>query len=484
MRWAAVRRCQRTVKPTERFGHDPRALLEHEERAMQVLLLRWFPLSITLGSLLAALAIAPPVGATSPETPDLEAELERQVLADDEGSSGGGSGGGGESSSGPLSKLTVHGYLTQAYAEAKFSEGGFANPTAEEIIFGIPEDGTFDYRTMAIQFRYEATPKDIMIVQLSSRSLGDSPINDTEDEIELDWAFYERRLTNYTSLKVGRVQIPLGIFNEIRDVGTVLPFYRPPFVIYREGSFTSETVDGLALAHTFNPDGAWSIDFDVYGGQYELLEANSFTPTDPPAIATAEDVIGFQLWLNSPFDGLRFGASGQVRDVTGGQEGLFRPFGKATRLETLQLSFDLNLEQFVGRVEYRIDDADPDEVFFGARFDAYYVQLGYHPAAVPKFRIYAQAEFLDVSQDSEDFIPPFGVPATRDLDTSLRQEYAVALNYFFSPSVVLKAEHHFDVDSDQLTLMPIFTPTGPALQPLVRTAEGGEYTIISLSASF
>ena len=126
--------------------------------------------------------------------------------------------------SGLLSKLTVHGYLTQAYADADFADGLLVSPHTDELNLGISEDGTFDYRTMAIQFRYEISAKDIMIIQFSSRTLGNSPIESVEDEIELDWAFYERRLGDNTSVKVGRVQIPSGIFNAVRDVGTILPF--------------------------------------------------------------------------------------------------------------------------------------------------------------------------------------------------------------------------------------------------------------------
>ena len=125
--------------------------------------------------------------------------------------------------------------------------------------------------------------------------------------IELDWAFYERRLADNTSIKVGRVQIPLGIFNEIRDVGTILPFYRPPFVMYREGTFTSETVDGVVLSHTFAAESDWSLDFDVYGGEWELVETDFQVETAEPFIARAEDAWGVQLWLNTPLSGLRFG---------------------------------------------------------------------------------------------------------------------------------------------------------------------------------
>ncbi|MEM8997838.1 MAG: hypothetical protein AAGF23_23860, partial [Acidobacteriota bacterium] len=108
------------------------------------------------------------------------------------------------------SKFAIHGFLTQAYADQSFAEGplfDFAGePSFSEASLGIPESGTFDYRTLAIQFRYEISPRDIVVVQLSNEANGDAPADEFRDEIELDYAFYERRIGEQTSLKVGRVQ--------------------------------------------------------------------------------------------------------------------------------------------------------------------------------------------------------------------------------------------------------------------------------------
>ncbi len=384
-----------------------------------------------------------------------------------------------------LSKLTVHGFLTQAYATASFSEGGFFSPTDDERILGIPEDGTFDYRAMALQFRYEISTKDIVIVQFSSRSLGDSPIEEVEDEIELDWAFYERRIGDDTSIKIGRVQIPFGIFNELRDVGTVLPFYRPAFTFYREGSFTSETVDGVVFSHTFAAQSEWSLDFDAYLGTWDLVESPSLGQGET-SLATA-DGFGVSLWLNTPVYGLRLGAGYQQRDVSGGLEGLFRPVGGEDTFDDFWASFDYAGDRFVARAEYRTFEADPDEVFAGGEFPLWYGQLGYHPNE--KLRIYVQAEFSDAKQPKEDFFQPVfgGLPITEDVDIRFREDIAASLSYLFSSNLVLKLEHHFDVTTEQLGIVPVFAPPFPfpiGLRPVTAVSDGGEYTILSFSVSF
>lgn len=384
---------------------------------------------------------------------------------------------------GKKSKLQVHGFLTQAWATGSNLTGGFPNPdgspaglTIDELSLGIPEDGTTSYRNMAIQFRYEISDKDIMLVQLSSRALGNSPTTDTEDEVELDWAFYERRLADNTSLKVGRVQIPHGIFNEIRDVGTILPFYRPAFNVYQEGANTSETVDGLALSHTFAPASDWSVDATLYFGEWELVEINpsTFAATE----SNANDAYGTQLWLNTPIYGLRFGAAFQHYGVTGGDPGL-RPPGNETVFDDWLFSVDAAFDKWVFRTEYRSVANDPDvfPIFgvddFEVIFDFFYAQVGWHVS--PKVRLYAQYEQSDLTADSRIF--------TSKHDHTTREDLGFAFNYVFSSNLVLKAEYH-DVSGRQKSFMPAFTPAGFRLQPIFRDLDGGDYTIISLSASF
>ncbi len=372
------------------------------------------------------------------------------------------------------SKFQIHGFLTQAYATANYSKGG---PTSDEIYLGIPEDGTTDYRFLALQFRYEISPKDVMVIQLSSRRLGESPVSEIEDDIELDWAFYERRLRDHTSLKVGRIQIPMGIFNEIRDVGTILPFYRPPSTFYFEGSFTSETVDGLALSHTFMPETEWSLEGNAFFGQWDLIEADVFDPTQPPKIAKAKDAWGVQFWLNTPI-GMRLGWGYQERDVSEGQEGVFRPIGEESGFGDHYISLDGVFGRFVVRAEWRKLGGTLDSPLgFTARaFNTIrYVQLGYE--ANEKFRIFLQGELADVAQAAPQF--------TEDADFDIREDYGIALNYAFSPNVVLKAEYH-QVDQQLAVFAPVFIPQPPffLLQPIVQNFNDGDYSILSLAVSF
>ena len=376
------------------------------------------------------------------------------------------------SGGGLASKFRFHGFLTQAYADASFLDGGFSSPSANEQALGIPEDGTWDYRFLALQFRYQISPKDLMIVQLSSRRLGFSAIERVEDEVEIDWAFYERRLSDYTRLKVGRVQIPLGIYNEIRDVGTILPFYRPPFTFYREGSFTSETVDGVVLSHIFAPDSRWSLEADVYTGEWEQFEVDNRN-LENSALARAKDAYGFQLWLNTPVTGLRLGFGGNSKRLV---EGVFRAPGvKGDRIDDWYVSLDGTFDRFVVRAEAR--EFDPTLRLGGPpiflKLPSRYAQLGY--LATEKFQVWLQYEVSEVESDS--------IIQTEPVDRKDRQDLGISLNYLFRPDLVLKVEYH-EVEEDQGITVPVFGPGGLMLVPQLAQADNGSYSIVSLSVSF
>jgi hypothetical protein len=62
------------------------------------------------------------------------------------------------SAQGLSDNLSVHGFLTQGYA------------TSSDLpIYGIPTDGTVDYRSAALQFRYALSASDNVVLQMRSR---------------------------------------------------------------------------------------------------------------------------------------------------------------------------------------------------------------------------------------------------------------------------------------------------------------------------
>jgi hypothetical protein len=302
-------------------------------------------------------------------------------------------------------KISIHGYLSQAYAQSDGNQ-----------FLGITKDGTADYRTAALQIRADVTQRDAFAVQFSHERFGNSPIQTQFADVDLDWIFYEHRFGEGTTVKVGKVQTPYGIYNEVRDVGTLLPFYRPSHNFYADGAFSTETIDGIVLSHRFT-FGSWGLDGDLHYGNWEFLNK---TNTGAYVTRRVDDSMGVQLWLQTPLSGLRIGAGAmdfQVQPTT------------ATPTEqgwnTRFYSLDSQFGRVVLQAEYRTVDVVTGDVNGG------YVHLGV--GLTEKLSAHGQYDDMDLKTK-------VGVRVKFDMD----HDEALGLKYDFTPAHVLKAEYHWN----------------------------------------
>lgn len=346
--------------------------------------------------------------------------------------------------------LAVHGYLTQGYAIADSHQ-----------IVGIPKGGTFDYRRAALLFRFKATPNDAFVLQLANRDLGESPTNNLTAEVQLDWAFYERKLGSRTTLRVGKAPIPLGIFNETRYVGTLLPFYRAPFGFYEEGSFTSETLNGLVLTRQLTTGMKWKLTGSLFGGDFAYLQSGTVqtAPDAPPEFvvtrAMAKNVVGGQFWLETPVTGLRVGLGGERRD----DHGQFFGNTPSTHGTTdWWASADGNFGRLTTRAEFRKIAFNDGALHVWT----YYGQVGYR--ILDALSINLQRDVIDL-----DNVVPDG--HQRIL---YNRDNAAGVDYAFASNIVAKFEVH------NARGFTIEEPTNP----LGGSPPRSNYLITSLSVAF
>lgn len=341
-------------------------------------------------------------------------------------------------------RLNIHGYLTQGYAK---SDG--------TPFYGIRDEGSTDFRYAALQFRYDRG-QDGFLVQVNHRRLGESPITDFESSVNLNWAFYQRSSKDGSSaIKIGRIPVPRGIYNEQRSIGVILPMYRAPVIFYDEGAYFSETIDGAVANHTFNADGRWTVDANLYGGGWSLLQYDQSGDVYAIGRVRAENAIGTQLWLNTPVDGLRLGVSGQRyhwKSVDNDDPAL----DWDQDVWEVQGSLDASFSRAMLRAETELQKYETDDYY------ASYVQLG--AGLTRKLWVYGLAEYA-VERD-QTFAPD--LPG----DFDWHRAAGVALNYRLTPTFVLKAEHHWNKG------IQVEQPADPLTPPKF------QYTILSASASF
>lgn len=344
------------------------------------------------------------------------------------------------------SKIQIHGYLTQGYGQGD-----------DFSLFGLDDEGTSNYRSVALNLRAELGERGQFVVQLAHERSGDSPFNALHDDVQLDWAYYEHRFDAGTRVRVGRLPIPFGVYNELRDVGTVLEFFRPPVAIYFEGAFSSETLDGLSVSHGFELADRWSLDASGYYGEWDRAEYVS--GAEAAVEGKARDGHGLQLWLNTPVTGLRFGLAAQRFDQVGGILA-FRT-GESDRFTTYLFSIDGDFSRFLFRAEAQLIKTQfafvPE-----AEFPGIYLLGGFH--ATDKLSFYVLRE------DSKSKLS-FG-PAFPDFESLFHEDWAVSVVYAFTPQALLRLEAH---QTDTILTTDV-VPLGT--EPRVN------YWIASFSASF
>lgn len=299
---------------------------------------------------------------------------------------------------GGLTKFSVHGYVSQAYADSQ-----------DHQIYGIPAGGTTDYRDLALQLRYDPDRKNAVVVQLRQQRFGVS--RKESDEVELDWAFYQRNFSDRLSLKAGRIPLPLGIFNEAGGAAMTSPFFRPTNEFY-DRQYTSKTLDGALASVALKGPSGWSFDVDGYYGEWVLDQWNRSEQLD------ARDAWGAQVWANTPITGVRVGAGAYRCDVE-------PPAGVTVDYVMLHGSLDVDLDRWRFATEYLSGNLD----YYGT-YRAAYAQIGYQ--VTPRLSVHARRSRSRLN------IPVNG----HSIDAPLSEGVGISLNYAVHPAILFKLEGH------------------------------------------
>ncbi len=138
-------------------------------------------------------------------------------------------------------------------------------------------------------------------------------IGDYED-LTIDFANADYSFNEYFGVRAGRNKLPLGLYNDSQDIDSIRTFASLPIAFYpRTFRAITNSFDGLSLYGNIGLGKAGTLEYQIYGGYKEDIEA------DAPVIRGLNDLSVRQGWdiedpvygahfiWNPPVDGLKLG---------------------------------------------------------------------------------------------------------------------------------------------------------------------------------
>jgi opacity protein-like surface antigen len=248
------------------------------------------------------------------------------------------------------------------------------------------------------------------------------------DHTGVEWMFVEWRVSDRLRLRAGRVKQPIGNSGELVYAGTTRPFYDLAVSIYGPSNIAATAYLGAGATGTFASDSSWTLDYDLYAGALKLAELETYRALEVPADPTSDQpiredrqqvrqIIGGRLSVTSPFDlTLRLSGYGgkmhkdETRNVTFLVTGLSAEY----RVSRLKLGAELFYTVEVG-IEHAVGSALEASWSFDEHWQVAARLEGYQ----------SKVHTITVSSPLLN-----------------HREAALALDYWFTPTLVLKASAH------------------------------------------
>jgi hypothetical protein len=200
--------------------------------------------------------------------------------------------------------VSIHGFLSQGYLIS--DEYG--------IYTADTEDGTLEFNELGLNFSTKMTDSLRFGVQLFSRDFGDLG----NDEIRVDWAMADYQYRNWLGLRVGKIKMPVGLYNQSRDIDAARTSILLPNAVYKEsGRDIANTLKGAGI-YGILPGG---IEYQAMHGLIDVSATSGFSTllvnalgAQVNSVSLEESCSGSIIW-NTPLEGLRVGATSFNWDI-------------------------------------------------------------------------------------------------------------------------------------------------------------------------
>ena len=201
-------------------------------------------------------------------------------------------------SEGDLTSLEVHAFASQ----------GFLLTSSNNYIDTNSKNGSFQFSEIGINFTKSLTDKLRFGVQFDAQDFG----TNGNYNFKADWFYGDYRFTDWFGMRVGRVKIPFGLYNEINDVDSARVFVLLPQSVYpiQNRDYLLAQTGGEIYGYV-RMGRAGALDYRAYSG---TIYFSTNQPGSAYQIATINVpfLVGGRLLWETPLEGLRVGGSVQT----------------------------------------------------------------------------------------------------------------------------------------------------------------------------
>jgi hypothetical protein len=311
--------------------------------------------------------------------------------------------------------VEVAGYFTAGVVTSDNDRGEFLQSVGEEFAFDVDS---------VLGLRLDVQVDEKTSVALQVRASG----RDTDDSLEVDWAYVGYQLNDEILVRGGRIAFPAFMISEMIEVGYAYPWIRPPVEVYGQVPFTS--MYGGDLLYRVNwADIDWTVqpfigqERDV-DSQMGLTTFNAgvlgFQPGTLDVTLDNEGIYGLNLMADVDWATFRVGYS-IGSDATATTPAFFPAAGlvQGVKVSFFNAGMNFDWNNIVGYSEFtraKLDGLYPDTT-------AWYVTLGYRMGD-----LMPHVTFADVSTDDNSPLAPE------------QDSVTLGLRYEVSDSSALKVE--------------------------------------------
>ena len=198
-----------------------------------------------------------------------------------------------------LQGFDLHGSFAQSYI--KTTKGN-------EWILADSQKGSFQFTELLLNTSKDINGKLRIGAQGIMRDFG----SESNFERDIDWMFADYQICDHFGMRLGRIKLPLGLYNESRDVDAA----RTP-IILSQGMYPewarniANAYDGLGVYGTVGTMSLGYLNYNIfYGGEKSISKTfrsnRQMEILDPNTRFRTKDMRGFELSYDTPIDGLRF----------------------------------------------------------------------------------------------------------------------------------------------------------------------------------